>query len=455
MITRQLRVAVGALATLALGLVGGGVATGATPPPPSGHSSTYSAVRAGTAGQSHGIEKVCADAHLACLSEALTTSPGSSTLLSTSKPQGYGAGELQAAYHLTGKGTRGTIAIIDAGADPELESDVATYRKQYDLPPCTTKNGCFQQVSMTGKAPLKPDPKQPAAEESVAVETSLDMDAASAACPHCTLLEVQVPIGDAFLDPDHPKAHGATDDFGTAVETAVQMGADAVSISYAFPSDQHNDTVAGKKLFQPGTAVLASSGDSGFNNPSESGPVPIGAPWPQNLPWVTSTGGTTLYAPSATKPGYSETAWSGAGSGCDPALDPAEGQPAAVSRQCNGHRAGSDISADADPITGLAVYDTYAPASGDPYDWIVVGGTSASSPLIAGMYARAGHTSGVTGPNRLYAKPAGAFNDVTLGQNAVGGTCQRAGFAKRVCVAGPKWDGPTGRGSPKGLAPFT
>jgi hypothetical protein len=95
------------------------------------------------------------------------------------------------------------------------------------------------------------------------------------------------------------------------------------------------------------------------------------------------------------------------------------------------------------------VYDDYAPFSGQPLNWIDVGGTSESSPYIAGVYARAGNLAGVEGPNTLYAAPASAFNDVTAGQNfPANGGCGA------VCVSGPGWDGPTGLGTPNGLSGF-
>ncbi|MGH3625143.1 MAG: S53 family peptidase [Sciscionella sp.] len=414
-------------------------------------SSVQEQVRHGGLQATHGVRAVCADAKARCLAQAVTGAPGSEKLLSTAAPIGYGATELERVYHLPqGNGAKGTIAIIDAGAYPNLESDVAAYRKQYGLPACTSATGCFSQVDLHGGPPLKPDPSEKLGEEVVGIETALDMEMASAACPDCKLVEVQVPIADALLDPADPNAHKATADFGTAARTAAKRGATAVSMSYVFPSDATNNNGPGKALFQPGVAMVAASGDSGFNPPAQG----VGAPWPQNLPWVTSAGGNSLFAPTPTQPNYTAVAWNMAGSGCDTTLNPALGQPRSVSDQCRGHRAGSDISAVADPSTGVAVYDTYAPDSGQPHNWITVGGTSAASPLIAGMYVRGGHTAGVIGPNRLYGKPTSAFTDVTVGQNAPNGTCQQAGFAQQVCTAGVGWDGPTGLGSPHGLSAF-
>jgi hypothetical protein len=100
------------------------------------------------------------------------------------------------------------------------------------------------------------------------------------------------------------------------------------------------------------------------------------------------------------------------------------------------------------------VYDSYAPATGEPDGFFVVGGTSVASPLIAGLYARAPKHSSVLGPNRLYAAKASVFHDVTDGTNAGIGYCGTVGIGNAVCDARVGWDGPSGLGTPKGLATF-
>jgi hypothetical protein len=112
------------------------------------------------------------------------------------------------------------------------------------------------------------------------------------------------------------------------------------------------------------------------------------------------------------------------------------------------------VAAVGDPYTGVAVYSSWAPFSHDPWGWVTLGGTSASAPFVAGMYARAGVGAAVHGPNTVYAAPAAAFRDVVAGANASRGVCASVGVAERVCTADVGWDGPTGRGSPRGLAPF-
>jgi subtilase family serine protease len=152
-------------------------------------------------------------------------------------------------------------------------------------------------------------------------------------------------------------------------------------------------------------------------------------------------GGTSLNRATGGR-GWSESAWSGAGSGCSAYNPKPSWQTAATG--C-GKRAVADVSAVADPNTGVAVYDStrYQGWSG----WMVFGGTSASAPIIAGVYALAqGSTSATDPASRPWANP-GALNDVTTGSN---GSCPTAVW----CHAGTGWDGPTGLGTPNGTAAF-
>jgi subtilase family serine protease len=405
-------------------------------------------LHSGTLSASHGVKKICGP-HGRCMGEVLTTAPGSNTPLSTTAPVGYGPADLAAAFHLPAGnvGQHGTIAIIDAGAYPTLEADLATYRATYGLPLCDVQNDCLKIADYHGGGPLAPatDDTGKIEEEEVAGETSLDVDMASAACPGCEIVEVQVPLADAF--PGSAAAEDtATADFATAVTTAISMGANSVSISYGYDVDSADSTgLTAKQLDDPGVAIVASSGDSGFagNFPS----------WPAALDTVTAAGGISLY-PNSSGKGYSQTAWNGAGAGCAATLPPAIGQPKSVAANCGGHRAYADVSAVADPSTGVAVFDTWAPSSGAPADWQFGGGTSASSPYIAGLYARGGKLSTVHGPNTAYSSARKNFTDVTLGQVEPAGFCAEFSAKAPVCVSGAGWDGPTGLGTPNGLGAF-
>ena len=394
-------------------------------------------VRGGTLLHTHGVHRACA----ACDAEVVTTAKGSTKPLSTAQPAGYGPSDLDSAYNLSGSSSStATIAIIDAGVDGNLESDLATYRSNYGLPACGTSDGCLTLENYTGGAQPAPQSSGDgaSAEEQIAVETSLDVDMASAACPSCHILEISVPWQDGENDGDT-----STADFATAVNTAVSAGAAAVSISYGYTADSGNTSGDQLSAFNhQGVAIEASTGDSGFNGGTHTS-------WPSDLPDVIGVGGTTLNGPG------NESAWSGGGSGCETFFDAANGQPSSVTANCGNHLAVADVSADADPNTGVAVYDTYAPSTNQPADWGVVGGTSASAPFIAGLFANAGVPSSLLGPNTLYQASSSDFNDITSGNNEQNDQCANyPGVNANVCNAGTGWDGPTGLGSPNGLGAF-
>ena len=135
-----------------------------------------------------------------------------------------------------------------------------------------------------------------------------------------------------------------------------------------------------------------------------------------------------------------ETAWSGAGSGCSAYVSKPSWQ---IDPGCS-RRTVADVSAVADPSTGVAVYDSYAYQG--QKGWFVVGGTSASAPIVASVYALAGNVSSLTYASGPYANTS-SLNDVTSGSN---GSC--AGTYLCTAVAG--YDGPTGLGTPIGTGAF-
>ena len=337
----------------------------------------------------------------------VTASPNTPAL-----PSGYGPSDLRSAYNLTASGSAAaTVAIVDSNDDPNAESDLATYRSTYGLPACTTANGCFKKVNENGQAsPL------PSADSGWAGEISLDVDMVSAICPGCHILLVEA---------NQPSMA----DLGTAVNTAVSMGAKYVSNSYGGSEDGTENSSDSSYFNHPGVAITASTGDSGY-----------GISYPSSSAYVTAVGGTSLSHASNAR-GWSETAWSGAGSGCssDVAKPSFQGS---VNTGC-ANRADADVSAVADPNTGLAVYQTYG-GSG----WAVYGGTSASSPIIASVYALAGTPGSSDRPASYPYANTGSLYDVTSGSN---GSCSPS----VQCNAGAGWDGPTGLGTPNGTAAFT
>jgi subtilase family serine protease len=295
---------------------------------------------------------------------------------------------------------------VDAFDDPNAESDLAVYRTKFGLPPCTTANGCFKKVNQYGGTVY------PFASSSWAEEISLDLDMVSAVCPNCHILLVE-----AFTS--------SFSNLGAAVNTAVSLGANTVSNSYG-GSESSSETSSASNYNHPGTVITASSGDSGF-----------GAQVPAAYNTVVAVGGTSLSKDGGSR-GWSETAWSGAGSGCSAYISKPSWQ---TDPGCS-LRTVADVSAVADPHTGVSVYDTYGQATG----WMVFGGTSVSSPIIASVYALAGNASSVNAASSLYSHTASLY-DVTSGSN---GSCG----GSYLCTAGPGYDGPTGLGTPNGTAAF-
>ena len=313
-------------------------------------------------------------------------------------PSGYGPASLQNAYAVPATSTTATVAIVDAYDDPSAETDLATYRSQYGLAACTTSNGCFRKVSKLGSTSL------PAGNTGWAQEISLDLDMVSAICPSCHILLVEADSASLV-------------DLAVAEATAATMGAVAISNSYG-GSEFDGETAFDAAYNLPGIAVTVSSGDSGY-----------GVEYPAASPFVIAVGGTSLTQPNGV---WTETAWSGAGSGCSKY----EVKPIWQTDTGCARRTVADVSAVADPNTGVAVYDSYGQSG-----WLVFGGTSVASPIVASMYAIAGN--GAYTASSIYGHTA-SLRDVTSGSN---GTCSPS----YLCTAGTGYDGPTGLGTPQGV----
>jgi subtilase family serine protease len=347
---------------------------------------------------------------------------------------GYGAPDLRAAYKLaSAAATRGsgqTVAIVDAYDDPTIESDMNTYRAYYGIPPCTTANGCFRKVNQDGEQgnyPLENPDWEP--------EIALDTEMVSAICPRCHILLVEANSADEAIATSNPVQHS---DLGAAVDTAVNLGATAVSNSYGSVGPEPDDTFFDHYYNHPGVAITASSGDEDY-----------GTIWPAASPYVTAVGGTELVSDPATARGWSESVWGsaypgflpneaqGAGSGCS-VFEP---KPAwQHDAGCSG-RTVADVSAVADNV---AIYDSSLEIGG----WGVVAGTSISSPIIASVYALAGNAKSVVYGSYPYSHTKGLF-DVTAGANFTPSSA--CGY---LCTAGPGYDGPTGNGTPNGISGF-
>jgi len=315
-------------------------------------------------------------------------------------PGGYAPSDLQTAYGLTSdsknKGGGETVAIVDAYDDPNAASDLNAYRSRYGAPACTVSNGCFTKQQYTSQT-----------NSGWAAEESVDVDMVSAICPNCKILLVEA-------------ASASMADFSTA-ERYATAHADYVSNSWS--GNEGTTTYDGDYKVSCG-AIAAATGDRGYNAIAQ---------WPAILPSVIGVGGTSL--PSIGP--RVETAWSGAGSGCSKIYAKPSFQNG-LNAGCS-MRAQADVSADADPSTGVAAYDTFHQGG-----WLVFGGTSVATAIVASAFALEGKT-GVDSPGNIYSHTSD-FNDITSGSNGACGV--------PLCTAGPGWNGPTGLGTPKGIGGF-
>ena len=320
-------------------------------------------------------------------------------------PSGYNPTDLRSAYTLpapgSGAGSGITVAIVDAYDLATAEADLAVYRSQFGLSACTTANQCFRKVDQNGGTSYPPT------NAGWGTETALDIEMVSAICPNCHILLVEA---DSSF----------TNDLGTAVNTAVTLGASVVSNSYGGPEDFSDLSIDSLYFNHPGVAITVSSGDSGF-----------GVQFPASSPHVTAVGGTSLTRPGGV---WTETAWSGAGSGCS-IVQP---KPAWQADGSCAKRTNTDVSAVADPHTGVAVYQG---------SWLVAGGTSVAAPIIAGVYALAGKPTAGSYPASYPYAHVSQLHDVTSGSNgSCGGTY--------LCTGKAGYDGPTGLGTPNGVGAF-
>jgi hypothetical protein len=335
---------------------------------------------------------------------------------------GYEPSDLRSAYDLAAaaaaSGHGQTVALVDAYDDPAAASDLDYYRSYFHLPACTTANGCFSKVNQDGAAsPLPPV----SGTTGWATEESLDLDMVSAICPNCHIILVEA-------DDNQISSLGA------GVAAAGSLGAGFVSNSYG-AAEYPGETASDADYDQPGVVVTASAGDSGY-----------GVEYPAASPYVTSVGGTTLTPDSSTRRGWSETVWGdgasgtdgdGTGSGCS-AYEP---KPSWQTDTGCGNRTVADVSADADPNTGVWIYDTY-----DQAGWLIVGGTSAAAPIIASVYALAGRPASGSYPAKYPYEHRSHLYDPTSGSNGSCGTY--------LCNGEAGYDGPTGLGTPDGLGAF-
>ncbi len=355
----------------------------------------------------HWFKQTCADAapgFASCNAQIVTDAAGSPLALPAAAVA-YGPSQFATAYSLpTTAASAPTIGIVDAYDNPNIVSDLATFSTQYGLPSCPA-GSCFTKVNQTGGTTY------PSPNTGWGLEIALDVEVAHEICQNCKILLVEA-NSNSFAD------------LAAAENEAVKLGANVISNSWG--SNEFGGEAAYDSYFNhPGVVITASSGDSGY-----------GVGYPAASPYVVAVGGTTLTL-NGDNSYLSEAAWADGGSGCSTV----EAKPAWQSGFGCSKRTVVDVSADADPNTGAAIYDTFGYSG-----WYRVGGTSLSAPLIAAVYALSGNTNTPAAP---YANP-GALHDVTSGSNSAAGCTP-----SYLCTAGTGYDGPTGLGTPNGVAAFT
>src|SRR5829696_3713783 len=346
--------------------------------------------------------------------------------------KGYTPSDLQSAYELDDPGIQAggsgkTIAIVDAFDNPSALQDLEKYRNEFGLAkgPTITKMNQSGQILETLDTSTIPSTitkgagTAPPANVGWGQEIALDLDMASAICPACNILLVEA-NSNSFAN------------LGAAVNTAAaQQGVNSISNSYG-ANEFLGETSFQSYYNHPHIAVTVSSGDSGY-----------GVEFPAASNFVTAVGGTSL-SRSSTARGWSESVWSGAGSGCSAYI----AKPSWQTDTACANRTVADVSAVANPNTGVAVYDSYGSTGGA--NWYVFGGTSVSAPIIASVYALAGNT--INYGEYPYSHTSSLY-DVVSGRN---GRCSNRKTASKayLCTGVTGYDGPSGLGTPNGVGAF-
>jgi subtilase family serine protease len=331
----------------------------------------------------------------------------------------YTPAQVRHAYgfdQIVNQGAGQVIGIVDAYDDANVQSDLNVFSKQFGLPACTSANGCFRQIYASGK--------RPAANANWSVEIALDVEWAHAIAPQASIILVEA-------------SSNSMSNLISAVDVAVRNGASVVSMSW-MSGEFSGETAMDNHFVSNGVTFVAASGDSG-----------TGAAYPAASSNVIGVGGTTLVL-DANGNYLGETTWSGSGGG----LSGYEHEPMfqaqfGIPMDARGLRGIPDVSYDASPVTGFAIYDSVAinGSSG----WLQVGGTSAGAPqwsaliAIANSMRTAARKTHLSGPNTILYSLAKAnigtnFRPVTQGTN---GTCGL------VCDAMIGYDYVTGLGTPQ------
>lgn len=249
-------------------------------------------------------------------------------------------------------GGQGAIAIVDAYDDPTAQNDLAVFIAQFNLAPAT-----FEVVYAAG---TKPPQDSTGGWE---LEESLDIEWAHAMAPNAKLYLVEA-------------ASNSNSDLFSAVQVASNLvsaaGGGVVSMSWG-QAEFSLENLYDSYFTTSGVTYFASTGDRALT-----------LEYPSVSPNVIAAGGTAIQR-NASGDFTGEIYWDGCNGEGGGGLSAFEGIPSyqgAIRSIVGSHRGVPDISSDASPCSGLAVYDTTA-YNGTVYGWLQVGGTSAAAPVLA------------------------------------------------------------------------
>jgi len=334
--------------------------------------------------------------------------------------------QIRTAYALPATGAkRQTIAIVSAYNAPAAAADLSAFSKRFHLPACTSASHCFRVLNESGQP--KPLPPADPTGGMWVTESALGLEVAHGVCEDCSLILVEA-------------SSGSDADFSTAINSAAQAGANVIVTAFTAGESPLGSSFQSDYMHQH-AVVVAAAGESPNGGYGYTGAVNF----PSSVPGVVAVGGTQLNVSSAGA--YrSEQVWSDDVSGCS-YLEPAPSWQAsdAAAVGCGNLRSVADIAAMASP--GVSVRISGIGVAGGP--WYQATGTSVAAPIIGGVIALAG-SQGFGESQMLYAHAAsdpGAFHDVRTGEDEHG--CTSA-----ICRGGPGYNGPTGLGTPFGLAAF-
>ena len=335
-------------------------------------------------------------------------------LVAAGAPGGYTAAQLRASTGLQGTGKGQTVAIVDAFDDPYAAQDLNAYSAQMGLfPICKhkhTKKNCFtfERLHPDGIGGL---------DRGWAIETSLDIEMVHAMAPEANIVLVEA-------------VDATVEAMFSAVDYAASLHPAVISNSWGANGEDPTESTLDQHCQLTDGICVFSTGDAGF---------PGG--YPAYNPHVLAVGGTSLRLDRSGTV-LTEAAWDLGGGGVSQFEPRPTYQPEALNSSPG--RGIPDVSFDADPLTGAAVYSTALTG------WLTVGGTSVGAPAWAGILAAADQLRAAAGKpvltaagdeaqNAVYQLPAG-LADITEGSN---GSCGA------VCTAGPGYDFVTGLGSPR------